>query len=827
MGPGIYLNLGPDAETGAVTGRDKFDNGRPVKENQTVINAIGFGEGLPILPPINRIEAMRSRKRLGKTNRLVPGLCLALLLLMGSTLSNAAEYTVTSDWRMIEDYFLPLPPGAVEGSVRVKVTADRPIDLVGSDPAFEREDAFTFTTVFPWNWTEPRTPGFYDDLGDTTYILVAPQTPRPYTPEAHDIPVVSITTERAGLWDPQTGIYINFDQRGSTWEREATFQYFEPGQGLVVEEPVGLRIHGGFSRFYHQKGLRIYFDDYGATDQIEHKIFPTGPATFRRLICRANRFDSVAINTNIAEGMMGDLGHAYSRHRFIAVYLNEEYWGAYNLRERLDDEFFEHNWSLAKKGDWNFIKDGEEKEGNAAGWWTFLSSFGDVTDPTDPQWFDEVRKSMDLASYIDWQLINFYLVPGDNGFTWNLALYQPGDHPWRFVMWDEDLIMHTDDVAADMFRFFTADGPAEWADRQAPSDDRPWTAEQQEWQTMFRTLLGNSDFRSLFRSRYEHLLTTVLTPDALTARLSSVVTEQMPEIPGQAERWEGFQVDWYEAYVDRTRQWITDRHPHFLAHADRFFTDWSAPEWPGSYEGLVINEIMPNNDSVITDESGDYDGWVELYNSGPSPINLTGVTLSSFISLGGWEIPAVMIRPGEHKLIWLDGQEAEGSLHSVLRVFRGGDQIQLYAPQAAGGWEIDRRDYGDLQVDQSVGRSSDGFNDWVTQTEPTPGEPNSNLIIHPGPVPSVVVLQDNYPNPFNPETNIIFGLPKAQNVRIRVFDARGRLVATLVDGHRDAGFQPVKWDGTDNSGRAVASGVYYARMESGSGNLTNTMTLIR
>jgi len=759
--------------------------------------------------------------------------CWIMLAMILPAMAPAAEFTVTGDWRMIEDHFLPLPPGAEEGAIRMSVTADRPIDLVSSDPAFVREDPFTFTTVFPWNWTEPRTQGFVDDLSDTTYILVVPGTPRDFTPEAHDIPVVSITTDRTGLWDPETGIYvvgnsINFDQRGGDWEREATFQYFEPGIGMVVDEPVGLRIHGGFSRYYHQKGLRIYFDDYGTADQVAHPFFETGPATFRRLICRANRFDSVAINTNIAEGLMDDLGHAYSRQRFVALYLNQEYWGAYCLRERLDDEFFEHNWSLARKGDWNFIKDGDEEEGSADGWWAFLSSFGAVTDSADPAWFDEVRRTMDLASYIDWQLINFYLVPGDNGFAWNLALYQPGDHPWRFVMWDEDLIMNSADVAADMFRFFTSDGPQQWAERQAPADQRPWTAEQQEWLTMFRTLLGNPDFRSLFRSRFEFLINGVLTPDHLVARLDGFQGEQMPEIPGQAERWEGFQVDWYEAHVEGARQWLLARRRHFLAHADRFFAAWPAPDWPGTYEGLVINEIMPINEATITDESGDYDGWLELYNGGPLSINLTGMAIST--GLDGqmrWELPAVMIRSGEHKLVWLDGQETEGPLHAPLNMYAGGDVIRLSVPSAAGGREIDHREYGRMQADQSVGRSRDGAADWIHQNEPTPGAPNSGLIVHPGPVPSAVVLRDNYPNPFNAGTNLVFGLPAYQRVRIEVFDTRGRRVATLVDEYRKKGFYPVKWDGTDAGGRATASGVYFARMDAGGVTLTNTMTLVR
>ena len=750
-----------------------------------------------------------------------------------STGAVAAEFWVTGDHRLIDDYFIPLPPGATEGAIIMSVTADRPIELVGTNADFVRQDSFTFSTAFPWNDTAPRMPGFYDDLGDTTYVVVAPRTPGGFDPAAHSVPVVRITTAPEGLWDPDTGIYVegnyvNFDQRGGDWEREARFRFYEPGPGLVVDEPVGLRIHGGFSRYYHQKGLRIYFDDYGTSDQVTNPFFLNFPFSFRRLICRANRFDSVAINTNLAEGMMGDLGHAYSRYRFVAVYLNEEYWGAYNLRERLDDEFFEHNWSLVQKGDWNFIKDGDEEEGDAQGWWDFLSSFGSVTDPTDSAWFDEVRATMDLASYIDWQLINFYLVPGDNGFAWNLALYQPGDHPWRFVMWDEDLIMNTDDVAADMFRFFTSDGPEEWEANQAPSDVRPWTPEQQEWLTMFRTLLGNPDFRSLFRSRYEYLLTNTLSQGALLSRLDALVAEQWPEIPGQAARWEGFQEDWYAAYVADTQRWLVQRHSHFQDHAANFFQEWPAPEWPGNYDGLVINEIMPVNTSTIADESGDFDGWVEIYNNSALPINLTGVRVYTLVAYGDpWEMPAVLIRPGEHKLIWLDRRQPEGALHADLFMAEAADVIQLAAPAAAGGQILDEMSYAGVPADQSYGRNLDGHPDWVIHLDPTPGQPNNGVIIHPGPIPDAVVLEDNYPNPFLQETNLVYGLPTPGHVAIRVFDARGRYLKTLVDDEMDGGFHPVTWDGTDTTGRPVASGVYYARLDSGGVSLTNAMTLVR
>ncbi len=76
-------------------------------------------------------------------------------------------------------------------------------------------------------------------------------------------------------------------------------------------------------------------------------------------------------------------------------------------------------------------------------------------------------------------------------------------------------------------------------------------------------------------------------------------------------------------------------------------------------------------------------------------------------------------------------------------------------------------------------------------------------------VPSVFALHGNYPNPFNPMTSIKFDLPKEAHVKVTVYDVAGRLVKTLVDEVRPAATHTVIWDGTDRTGRRVASGAYY------------------
>jgi len=83
-------------------------------------------------------------------------------------------------------------------------------------------------------------------------------------------------------------------------------------------------------------------------------------------------------------------------------------------------------------------------------------------------------------------------------------------------------------------------------------------------------------------------------------------------------------------------------------------------------------------------------------------------------------------------------------------------------------------------------------------------------------LPTSYALSRNYPNPFNPETSLRYELPKGDVVRISIYSSSGQLVRMLEDGYRAAGTYVVGWDGTDDRGFAVASGVYLCRMEAGS-----------
>ena len=94
-------------------------------------------------------------------------------------------------------------------------------------------------------------------------------------------------------------------------------------------------------------------------------------------------------------------------------------------------------------------------------------------------------------------------------------------------------------------------------------------------------------------------------------------------------------------------------------------------------------------------------------------------------------------------------------------------------------------------------------------------------------VPSAYQLGQNYPNPFNPTTTISYNLKENSKVEITIFSLLGQKIRTLVDGWESAGFRTVRWDGRDDSGSLVASGVYIYRLKADRFIATRKMILLR
>jgi hypothetical protein len=93
--------------------------------------------------------------------------------------------------------------------------------------------------------------------------------------------------------------------------------------------------------------------------------------------------------------------------------------------------------------------------------------------------------------------------------------------------------------------------------------------------------------------------------------------------------------------------------------------------------------------------------------------------------------------------------------------------------------------------------------------------------------PAFAMLKQNYPNPFNPETKISFDLPKAGKTDLNIYNAKGQLVRTLVSGNLPSGVHSLTWNGVDNNGNNVASGLYFYQLSASGKTETRKMMLMK
>lgn len=94
-------------------------------------------------------------------------------------------------------------------------------------------------------------------------------------------------------------------------------------------------------------------------------------------------------------------------------------------------------------------------------------------------------------------------------------------------------------------------------------------------------------------------------------------------------------------------------------------------------------------------------------------------------------------------------------------------------------------------------------------------------------LPDAFSLSHNYPNPFNPETVIKYTLPEDCHVGLTIYNILGQKVKTLVNQYQNAGYKMVHWNGRDDNGNEVASGVYFYKIETPKYSESKKMVLLR
>lgn len=133
---------------------------------------------------------------------------------------------------------------------------------------------------------------------------------------------------------------------------------------------------------------------------------------------------------------------------------------------------------------------------------------------------------------------------------------------------------------------------------------------------------------------------------------------------------------------------------------------------------------------------------------------------------------------------------------------------------------------GDGDEDLFVGGDDGGLYFWRNLSE-TPVQPDGERDVR---IPADFVLHQNYPNPFNPDTDIRYGIAESGSpvhVALTVYNVLGQEARTLVDEMKTPGFHTVTWDGIDNNGNAVLSGIYFYQLRAGKYTSTRRMVLVK
>ncbi len=110
-----------------------------------------------------------------------------------------------------------------------------------------------------------------------------------------------------------------------------------------------------------------------------------------------------------------------------------------------------------------------------------------------------------------------------------------------------------------------------------------------------------------------------------------------------------------------------------------------------------------------------------------------------------------------------------------------------------------------------------------------PGDPNSTTKVElaNGTLLEKFSLEQNFPNPFNPITTISFSIAQVENVTLRIYNSRGQVVRTLTNGFLNPGQYQVSWDGSDDLGLQLSSGVYLYRLQAGAFSKLKRMVFVR
>jgi hypothetical protein len=422
--------------------------------------------------------------------------------------------------------------------------------------------------------------------------------------EEHQVPVVAITLNWEDMFDPIEGMYMEglhadaeMPHYGANYwaDRELPIhiEFFESNGSEEWEAPAGLRIFGNYSRTNPKKSLEVRFrEQYGKTS-INYPMFPEHPEVeyFKAFVLRGNgnNMGREYIGDMMAQSLMNGLDVAYQKGRSSVVYLNGQYFGIYNIREKIDENYFKANYDVDPNAI-DLVKAWDTQAGSRMDFDDLRSTL-QYSDLSDPAVYAELGEEMDFSNFASYHLSELYFEnfdwPANNHKVWRSNIPRT---KWKWAVYDTDFgfgsmdfftFEETEDYES-MFEFAAAPNGANWPNGP-------------QFTIWFRKLLESEEFRSMYINRCALFLSTRFSSQTVLARISHLMSQIEGEIPRDQEQWD-LNPDHMDDELESIRQFAVSRPARMRAELRSFFAD--RPDYPvtlGDDENLSLQTSGPGN----------------------------------------------------------------------------------------------------------------------------------------------------------------------------------------------------------------------------------------
>ena len=412
--------------------------------------------------------------------------------------------------------------------------------------------------------------------------------------ETQNLPVISLVTDPDHFFSDETGIYVigtagvegyctdvphNVNQ---DWERPVNVELFETDGTRGLNQLAGVKIFGGCSRVrYPVKSLALYARKIYETSSFKCRLFPDRTSEeYESFILRASADDQpfTLFRDPLTQMLVKDVIDVdVQAHRPIVVYINGEYWGIHNLREKISEHYIEDNYGVDPESV-DLLRRNPENSWNViagdAGHYNAMISYLNENDITQQVHYDYIKTQMDIDEYINYQIIEIFFGardwPGNNIKFWRSE--EESYNRWRWILYDLD----------QMFKEYFSDimDEATEVDCGCYWPNPPWST------YLFRRLLQNEEFKHEFIQRFSIYSNTWFSRERLHGFIDEMQAELAPEIPRHIERWGGQKTDlpdntWvspifnsvekWEANVQVMRNFTDTRHEMALKHINDYF----------------------------------------------------------------------------------------------------------------------------------------------------------------------------------------------------------------------------------------------------------------